>query len=177
MKRRTAIGMLGTVAGGPLLAPPGEMERLLDWAARVRDQVDDPQATDGNDPNRHRPDPATTLTPERARAMEALAEAILPGTADSPGASAAGVTEFVAALVDGWLDDEERDRFLAGLDRADEVCRERFAKPFADLDPADQAVLLASGTKSWPRRAKAPPGGKGRASSTPSIMARSSALP
>ncbi len=160
MKRRTAIGMLGSVAGGPLLAPPGEMERILEWALRVRDSAGD-RTAEGNAANGIRPDSATTLTPRRARAMEALAEAIVPATADSPGASAAGVTEFVSALVDGWLDDEDRDRFLAGLDRADEICRERFAAPFADLDSADQAVLLGEWDEELAALRESPDGPEG----------------
>ena len=73
--------------------------------------------------------------------MEALAEVIIPAT-DTPGASEAGVTGFVAALVDGWLDDDDRDRFLAGLDTVDPACRERFGSAFAECAPGDQAAFV-----------------------------------
>ena len=73
--------------------------------------------------------------------MAALAEVIIPAT-DTPGASQAGVTEFVAALVVGWLDDDDRDRFLEGLDTVDPSARERFGADFVDCDPQQQAQLL-----------------------------------
>ena len=128
MKRRQAIGVL---ASAPLLMPPDEIGRLLAWRARVRASAGQAGATQA----------ASLLTPARARVMEALAEVIIPAT-DTPGASEAGVTEFVAALVDGWLDDDERDRFLAGLDTVDPACRERFGSPFAECAPGDQAAFV-----------------------------------
>ena len=136
MKRRRAIGVLGGVAGAPLLMPFDEIERLLAWRKRVHDSAgsrgpDDNGATQA----------ASLLTPQRARAMEALAEVIIPAT-DTPGASEAGVTEFVAALVDGWLDNDDRDRFLAGLDTVDPACRDRFGRPFAECAPGEQAAFV-----------------------------------
>ena len=123
MKRRRAIGVLGGVASGPLLMPFEDLRQLLEWGERVRASarpLDEPDAAQARGPAA-----ATTLTPARARVMEALAEVILPET-DTPGASQAGVTEFVSALVDGWLDDDDRDRFLAGLDTVDPAARDRF---------------------------------------------------
>lgn len=136
MKRRRAIGVLGGVAGAPLLMPVEEIERLLAWRERVQDSAGTgpPQDTGATQVG-------SRLTPPRARIMEALAEVIIPAT-DTPGASEAGVTEFVGALVDGWLDDDDRDRFLAGLDRVDPSCRERFGRPFAECAPGEQAALV-----------------------------------
>ena len=73
--------------------------------------------------------------------MAAMAEVIIPAT-DTPGASEAGVTEFVAALVDGWLDDDDRDRFLTGLDTVDPAARARFGRDFADCTVTQQATLV-----------------------------------
>lgn len=133
MKRRQAIGVLSGVAGAPLLMPPDEIGRLLAWRARVRASAG-PAGAEATQT-------ASLLTPARARVMEAMAEVIIPAT-DTPGASEAGVTEFVAALVDGWLDDDERDRFLAGLDTVDPACRERFGSPFAECAPGEQAAFV-----------------------------------
>lgn len=150
MKRRTAIGVLGSVAGGPLLMPLDEVGRMLAWREQVlasagpagaagagggNGVADGDGTSDGVAPS------ASLLTPERSRVMEALAEVIIPET-DTPGASQAGVTEFVAALVDGWLDDDDRDRFLAGLDTVDPACRERFGSPFAECAPGEQATFV-----------------------------------
>ena len=133
MKRRQAIGVLSGVAGAPLVMPPDEIGRLLAWRERVRASTGPAGADTGQT--------ASLLTPPRARVMEALAEVIIPAT-DTPGASEAGVTEFVAALVDGWLDDDDRDRFLAGLDTVDPACRERFGSPFAECAPGDRAAFV-----------------------------------
>ena len=125
MKRRQAIGVLGGVAAVPLVMPSAAFAELLDWSQRVRRS-----RTESSSPSH--------LTPPRTRVMAALAEVIIPAT-DTPGASEAGVTDFVAALVDGWLDDDHRDRFLAGLDTVDPAARERFGADFADCTAEQQS--------------------------------------
>ena len=135
MKRRTAIGVLGGAAAGQLLTPSGAFAELLEWGERVRAST---RPLDGPDSGSS---PATTLTPARARVMEALAEVIIPET-DTPGASEAGVTEFVSALVDGWLDDDDRDRFLAGLDTVDPMAQELFGANFAECSAEQKAQLV-----------------------------------
>ena len=137
MKRRRAIGVLGGIVGGPLLAPEGALAELVAWAERVRASGRAPPGADAAGPRAA----ASLLTPPRARVMAALAEAIIPAT-EIPGASEAGVTEFVAALVDGWLDDDDRDRFLAGLDTVDPSARDRFGGDFADCSPDQRATLV-----------------------------------
>ena len=137
MKRRRAIGVLGGIVGGPLLAPEGAFAELVAWADRVRASAGTPAGADAAAPQVA----ASLLTPPRARVMAAMAEAIIPAT-DTPGASEAGVTEFVAALVDGWLDDDDRDRFLAGLDTVDPAARDRFGGDFADCTRAERAALV-----------------------------------
>ena len=136
MKRRQAIGVLGGVASAQVLMPLDELKRLVAWRERVRASSAPLGASEAAVRQA-----ASLLTPTRARAMEALAEVIVPAT-DTPGASEAGVSEFVAALVDGWLDDDDRDRFLAGLDTVDPACRERFGSPFAECEPGEQAAFV-----------------------------------
>ena len=136
MERRQAIGVLGGVAGAPVLMPLDELERLVAWRERVHASG---AALGGS--GAAAPQATSLLTPPRARAMEALAEVVVPAT-DTPGASEAGVSEFVAALVDGWLDDDDRDRFLAGLDTVDPACRERFGSPFAECEPGEQTAFV-----------------------------------
>ena len=129
--------MLGGIVGGPLLAPEGAFAELVAWAERVRASGRAAARADAAAPQVA----ASLLTPPRARVMAAMAEAIIPAT-DTPGASEAGVTEFVAALVDGWLDDDDRDRFLTGLDTVDPTARDRFGSDFADCTPTRQATLM-----------------------------------
>ena len=151
MKRRRAIGVLGGIVGGPLLVPEGAFAELVAWAERVRASAPSPDGTDAAAAQVA----ASLLTPRRARAMAALAEVIIPAT-DTPGASEAGVTEFVAALVDGWLDDDDRDRFLTGLDTVDPAARDRFGADFADCTPAEQAALVGDLDADLTRRREDP---------------------
>ena len=151
MKRRRAIGVLGGIVGGPLLVPEGAFAELVAWAERVRASAPAPDGTDAAAAQVA----ASLLTPRRARAMAALAEVIIPAT-DTPGASEAGVTEFVAALVDGWLDDDDRDRFLTGLDTVDPAARDRFGADFADCTPAEQAALVGDLDADLTRRREDP---------------------
>ncbi len=138
MQRRRAIQLLGGVAAGPLVAQPRALADLVAWGERVRASI---PSNSGRDSAPATSPAASQLTPERARAMEALADIIIPET-DTPGAAEAGVTEFVTALVDGWLDDEDRDRFLAGLDTVDPTARERFGADFADCTEAQRTELV-----------------------------------
>ena len=108
--------------------PSGAFSELVAWSERVRK----------SSPSHQSP---SHLTPPRTRVMAALAEVIIPET-DTPGASEAGVTEFVSALVDGWLDDDDRDRFLAGLDTVDPATRERFGADFAECTPEQQSQYV-----------------------------------
>ena len=127
--------MLGGVASGSLLVPSGAFSELLAWGERVRASMPSNGGPDsGSLPA------ATLLTPPRARAMEALSAIIIPET-DTPGAAEAGVSEFVAALVDGWLDDDHRDRFLAGLDTVDPA-------PGTASAPTSRTAPRSSGTNS-----------------------------
>ena len=141
MERRRAIGLLGAVAGSQLVMPGDAFAELLAWGERVRESM---ALRDGGDASTAAGAPlpaASELTPARARVMAALADVIIPAT-DTPGAAEAGVTEFVAALVDGWLDDDDRDGFLAGLDTVDSAARERFGAIFAECAPGEQAALV-----------------------------------
>ena len=130
--------MLGGVASGPLLLQSGALADLLAWGERVRASI---RPNGGSDSPPATTPTATRLTPERARALEALADIIIPAT-DTPGAAEAGVTEFVTALVDGWLEDDDRDRFLAGLDTVDPAARERFGADFADCTEEQRTQLV-----------------------------------
>lgn len=100
------------------------------------------------------------LTPERRRGVEVVFEAILPGTADAPGATDSGAAEFVDRLlaidpsvfyeVAGW-----RTQYDAGLDALEAAAQQRFGGALGDLGPADAKALvtdLAGGALApWPQ--------------------------
>ena len=84
-----------------------------------------------------------TLTEAQNRLVTALAEVIIPQT-DTPGATVAGVNEFIDAIVTGWLDDEERDRFLDGIETVDALSRNSCGADFADCSTEEQISIVAT---------------------------------
>ncbi|MGH2417665.1 MAG: gluconate 2-dehydrogenase subunit 3 family protein, partial [Candidatus Limnocylindria bacterium] len=75
------------------------------------------------------------LTPHEAATVTAIAEAIIPAT-DTPGATDAGVPEFIDLIVGEWYYDDERAAFLAGLREVDARSRMAHGADFIDTDAA-----------------------------------------
>jgi len=71
------------------------------------------------------------------------AERIIPKT-ETPGATDAGVVEFIDKMLADWYSPAERDRFLSGLRELDASARRRFGKDFADCAERDQVALLTA---------------------------------
>lgn len=149
MERRRVIQILGSAAGAPLLHQSEALSKLIEWGLCVRMSAERGGVTGGGEAT------SSLLTPERGRVMEAMARVIIP-TTDTPGAEEAGITEFVAALVDGWLEDDERDRFLDGLDTVDPTARERFGADFAECAPGERTELVAEYDAELSRRRESP---------------------
>jgi len=82
------------------------------------------------------------LSPEQARTVTALAEVIVPET-DTPGATAAGVVDFVDVILAEWAEDDERTRFLAGIGDVDERARTLEGATFEECSPEGQISLVA----------------------------------
>ena len=83
----------------------------------------------------------STLSADQTRWVQAVADTIVPET-DTPGATAAGVHEFIDLLLTDWLSAEERDRFLAGLAELDASSRESYGAAVDELRPAQRLELL-----------------------------------
>jgi gluconate 2-dehydrogenase gamma chain len=82
-----------------------------------------------------------TLSPEQAKTVAILGEHILPET-DTPGARAARVERFIDAMLTDYHPEETRQRFLAGLDRADARARRAFGDGITALPPERQWELV-----------------------------------
>ncbi|WP_420633133.1 gluconate 2-dehydrogenase subunit 3 family protein [Candidatus Palauibacter sp.] len=144
MRRRRALKIMGAATSAPLLMPGGAVAQALALGQRIRAEVGPVGGA-----------PVATLTPAQARTVTALAEVILPRT-DTPGASEAGVTAFVDALLTGWLDASDRDRFLAGIDEVDPLARAAHGADLADCTAAQQAELVAVLDEELDRRRQDP---------------------
>lgn len=84
-----------------------------------------------------------TLSPHQNDTVIAMIDQIIPAT-DTPGAKAVRVNEFMDVILTEWANDEERRRFLDGLDDVDKQSNALFAKYFAAVSSVQQLVLLRS---------------------------------
>jgi hypothetical protein len=75
------------------------------------------------------------------RAVEALAETIIPEDEHSPGAKAARVAEYIDAIL-GEADEEAVKLWRAGLSAVDRGAQARYGKVFAGCSPEQQVELL-----------------------------------
>lgn len=88
--------------------------------------------------------PELTYTPtffneDQARAIETLAEIIIPKT-DTPGAKDAGVPGFIDALVKDVYSKEQQEKFLNGLTDFNEDARKIYNHGFVDCSAQEQAA-------------------------------------
>lgn len=98
-----------------------------------------------------------TLSPRQSELVLILGEQILPET-DTPGARTAQVDRFIDAMLTDYYRDEERRRFLRGLERVEARARAAYGSAVGELDPARQSELaLALNRAAYrPRREAAP---------------------
>ncbi len=84
--------------------------------------------------NQHAPN---FFTPQQRLSVAAMAEQIIPAT-DTPGAGDAQVGRFVELMVSDWLNEAERQFFMAGLQELETQA----GGAFANLAASEQLALL-----------------------------------
>jgi hypothetical protein len=62
----------------------------------------------------------------------ALADVIIPAT-ETPGAAEAGVGDFIEFMLQHWYPENERDRFMRGMQQLDAQMQAQHGQPFAAL--------------------------------------------
>lgn len=82
-----------------------------------------------------------TLSQAQNELVTQFSERIIPAT-DTPGAKAAGVNQFIDHMLTNWNTEEEREHFLAGLDRVNELSNQKFDDVFAELGETDQIAIM-----------------------------------
>jgi gluconate 2-dehydrogenase gamma chain len=126
MLRRDVLRLLASCAAVPLL--PGLGERQLVALGR----------------RAHESGRALRVLHAHQRAIVAVAaERIIPAT-ETPGATDAGVAEFVDTMLADWYPHDDRDRFLAGLAELDSHARRAYGSTFVDAGGPAQTALLTS---------------------------------
>ncbi|HEY3279976.1 MAG TPA: gluconate 2-dehydrogenase subunit 3 family protein [Gemmatimonadales bacterium] len=81
------------------------------------------------------------LDPQQSELVATIAELIIPQT-DTPGARAAGTHQFIDLALAEWMDDADRQRFLAGLADVDARARAAHGGGFLQCSPAQQSAVL-----------------------------------
>jgi hypothetical protein len=82
-----------------------------------------------------------TFTPHQNETVVAMIDLIIPET-DTPGAKAARVNEFMDVILTDWATDDERARFLNGLNDVDPQSNALYGKDFVSATTAQQTALL-----------------------------------
>lgn len=76
--------------------------------------------------------------------LDAIAETILPSTADSPGAKAAKSGAFMMLIVQDCYEKAEQTTFIAGLKNIEQESQTEFKNGFIGLKPEQQFQLLST---------------------------------
>ena len=133
MQRREMLKVIGAAAALPFV--PARADAAVRLAEAVHRRLDAERAATGA---RHA---LRVLTAEQNELVTTIAEMIIPET-DTPGATSVHVNEFVDLLLAEWSSDEDRARFLAGLDAIDHETRATYGKRFVELAEPDRVVTL-----------------------------------
>ena len=81
------------------------------------------------------------LTQDQRILITAISERIMPAT-DTPGATAAGVPAFIEMMLADWYEPTDRNEFMNGLGIFEGHARVQFNRPFAELAPEEQDLVL-----------------------------------
>ena len=84
------------------------------------------------------------FTTDDVELLDEIGETILPVSANSPGAKAAKIGNFMKVIVTDCYDDNEQSTFLQGLTAFNEFCREQTGKDFLKLAPPDKHKVLVA---------------------------------
>jgi hypothetical protein len=76
--------------------------------------------------------------------LNEIGEIILPATANSPGAKAAGVAQFMSAIVTDCYTEKEQKLFFEGVNTISRESKNRFGQEFTALTPAEKTELLTA---------------------------------
>ena len=124
MNRREALKTAGLIAGGALLASDGILTACRgETRAPARDRL---------------------LDAEQQSLAEEIADTLLPTTASSPGAKAAGVGAAMNLIVSDCYKTEDRQQVLSGLETFRTTCRSKSGKDFVNLARTDRESFVRS---------------------------------
>ena len=80
--------------------------------------------------------------PEDVAYLDEIADTILPTTASSPGAKAAGVGSFMTVMVKDCYDENDQKIFTEGMNKLQDACKKKNDKYFMESTPEQRHDLL-----------------------------------
>lgn len=83
------------------------------------------------------------ISGRQERLLAGIAETFIPATDDSPGAEALKIHHFVLVMVDDCRSEEDRQRFVRGLDQVDRLAEHQYEAGFTECTPGEKEQLLA----------------------------------
>ena len=127
MNRREALKAAGLIAGGAFLVSDGILTACRgETRARPRDRL---------------------LDVDQQSLAEEIADTLLPTTASSPGAKAAGVGAAMNLIVSDCYKAEDRQQVLSALETFRTTCRSKRGKDFVDLTRTDRESFVRNVAK------------------------------
>lgn len=81
------------------------------------------------------------LSKEQGALVSEVAEIMIPRT-DTPGAKDAGVPAFIDTMLKDVYTQEDRERYIAGLQAFDDTARTAYSKQFVELSKVQQTELV-----------------------------------
>lgn len=133
MQRREMLKVIGAAAALPFV--PARADAAVRLAESIHRRLDAERTVTGARRA------LRVLSPEQNELVTMIAEMIIPET-DTPGATSVHVNEFLDLLLAEWSSDEDRTRFLAGLDDIDHESRATYGKRFVELSEPDRIVTV-----------------------------------
>lgn len=106
----------------PGATPSGTSDLMIDWPAYIDRPVD-------------------AFSSEQRALVAAISETIIPRT-DTPGAQDARVPKFIELIFADWMQPDERQSFLKGLEDVNAVAKSSHGTAFASLTAPQQLTLL-----------------------------------
>ncbi|MBC7887267.1 MAG: gluconate 2-dehydrogenase subunit 3 family protein [Ferruginibacter sp.] len=119
MQRREALNKLGILSGAAFLATSG-----LFNACNLTDKK------------------RSALTEKDIPLLDEIGETIIPATAASPGAKAAGIGAYMLAMVNDCYTEKQRSVFIEGMDMLDAACDKQHNTSFIKLSAEQKKQLL-----------------------------------
>jgi len=123
MDRRTALSAVGTVLGGVIVGS----EAFLAGCGRSSKEV-----LTGD-----------VLSEDQVQLLNAIADVIIPESAEGPGAGQLKVGAFMNDIVTDCYTPDEQNFFKTGLTLFEDLCRDRFGQSFAELTMEDRSTLIS----------------------------------